>query len=50
MLKQYIIKTIIIAALVISALGVSSVVTDTLGISLTHTVYACDGPSGSGGC
>ena len=50
MLKQRIIRAIIIAVLTISAAGVSSIVTDSLGIPLTPAVHACDGPGSSGGC
>jgi len=49
MLKQRLLKLVIALALMVAATGASSVVADSLGLSATSPVFACDNPSSSGG-
>ncbi len=50
MVKQRI-KTIAIAvALMLALTGVSGIIAESLGISVTQPVFACNDPGTSGGC
>jgi len=49
MLKQRLFRLIVAAALLLGAAGASSVVADSLGLSVTPSTFACDAPDNSGG-
>ncbi len=49
MLKQRIIAVVAALALFVAAAGVSGVVADQLGFSVTPSAYACPASGGSGG-
>lgn len=49
MLKQRIFAVVAVVALLIAAAGVSGVVGDSVGLSVTSPAYACPSGSGSGG-
>lgn len=51
MLKQWIIKVVVGLAILAAVSGSTGIVSDSLGLSVTPTVHACEnGGSGGGGC
>lgn len=49
MIKKRIITVIVALALMAAATGASGIVSDSLGLSITSSVFACDSESTSGG-